>query len=161
MYSLLFVCTANRYRSPIAAAIFQNKLQVIGVLDNWRVDSAGTWTEPGLKVVPRAQEAALSLGLNLDQHQTTLVSEDLLSAYDLIIVMEKGHKEALISDFPDMQERLYLLSEIVEDLAYSIPDPARYPQDAEVITREFIQLIQQGFINICQVVEKLHNKTTR
>ncbi|MGB9521787.1 MAG: low molecular weight phosphatase family protein, partial [Anaerolineales bacterium] len=46
MPSVLFVCTANQCRSPLAQGLFQ--LALNGQLSGWRIDSAGTWAVNGL-----------------------------------------------------------------------------------------------------------------
>ena len=50
MPKVLFVCTANRFRSPLAAAIFKRFLLESQETGRWRVSSAGTWTRSGLPV---------------------------------------------------------------------------------------------------------------
>lgn len=156
MPAVLFVCTANRYRSPIAAAIFQKMLQDEGKVDQWRVDSAGTWTIPGQPVIPLANQAAQKLGLDLSNHKTSLVSREMLSEYDLIVAMESGHKEALSSEFPSERNRLYLLSEIVDDILYDIPDPATTNEDVEDLAEELYGLIQRGYPKIYQLAQAIH-----
>ena len=51
--AILFVCTANQVRSPIAAAIF-NQIQPV----RFKAESAGTWTKSGLELAPFALRAA-------------------------------------------------------------------------------------------------------
>ena len=97
---ILFVCTANRFRSPIAAAYTKRKLQTTDQSADWTVISAGTWTEPGLPAHDKALSAAHALGLDLNSHHTRVVSTAIMATADLIIVMEQGHKEALECEFP-------------------------------------------------------------
>ena len=47
----------------------------------------------------------------------------MLTAFDLILVMEQGHKEALQVEFPAIAQRVFLLSEMVGG-AYDVPDPS-------------------------------------
>src|SRR5512141_235703 len=105
MPSVLFVCTANRFRSPLAAAIFsraleeENNREIASLIHRtgpWKVRSAGTWAIPGQSVIPEAYQAAQKLGLNLADHRAERVSVQLLSAYDLILVMQASQKEALL-----------------------------------------------------------------
>ena len=67
---ILFVCTANRFRSPIAAACTEQKLQKADLANKWTVISAGTWTTEGIPAHPRAVMAAAALGLDLTAHRT-------------------------------------------------------------------------------------------
>ncbi len=91
MPSVLFVCTANRFRSPIAAAWFSRRLQKEVPAQAWSVGSAGTWAEPGLGVVPSSKWMADQLGLDLDAHKAICIDRELLNRYHLILAME-GHR---------------------------------------------------------------------
>jgi len=158
MPSVLFLCTANRFRSPLAAAIFRNKLNEDGQLASWQVGSAGTWTVPGLPAIPLALLAAQQLGLDLNAHASVPVNAQMLAEHDLILVMETGHKEALASEFPFVRKRVYLLSEVVDKVAYDIPDPEQSNEEAGEIARELNDLIQRGYAQICLLAEALHTQ---
>ena len=54
MPTIVFICTANRYRSPLAEACFKSQLDKHSLDDNWEVLSAGTWTEDGLPAMSEA-----------------------------------------------------------------------------------------------------------
>jgi len=113
MPSVLFVCTANRIRSPFAAALFRDKLAERGVaLSDWKIESAGTWTEAGYPAMPPAVDMARRWGLDLGQHRSRPVSWGILRRFNLILVMEQGQKEALQVEFPQISERMALLSEM-------------------------------------------------
>ena len=117
MPSVLFVCTANQTRSPIAAALFASLPAAAG----WRVESAGTWAEEGLPASRAAQRAMQTMGLDISRHRTRCVTGGMLAAFDLIVAMEQGHKEALQAEFPAVAQRVFLLSEMV-GAAYDVPD---------------------------------------
>jgi protein-tyrosine phosphatase len=148
MPTIIFVCTANRYRSPMAAACFRRELQRRGVQERWHVLSAGTWAIDGL---PAAQEAiyqASRMGLHLAEHASQTITAQLVSAADLIIVMEQGHKEALQAEFPASAGKVYLLSEAATGNAYEIRDPAAMVTD-EGVPEQISALIHEGFERIC------------
>jgi protein-tyrosine phosphatase len=117
MPAILFVCTANQFRSPIAEAYFVSKLSSLGNTDSWTVSSAGTWTPLNLPAHPKAVEAAVKLGLDLGAHRTREVTADL--------AMERGHKEALESEFPQIHGKVMVLGNTGNDSEVGIPDPAR------------------------------------
>ena len=155
MPAVLFVCTANRFRSPIAAAAFQKKLRDEGI-EGWQVGCAGTWTDPGLPPARDAVQAARQLGVSLDGHASCLVNAALLSGYDLILVMEMGHKEALESEFPAVHNRVFLLSEVVDGMLYDIPDPALSEESSlQEIANEVCNLVRKGFRSICSQADRL------
>ncbi len=123
MPSVLFVCTANQIRSPFAAALFRRKLEARGLdLTPWRIESAGTWTEEGFPVWPPLRGVARRWNLELDGHRSRPVSWALLRHFDLILVMESGHKEALQVEFPAAAKRIFLLSEM-SGPPFDVSDP--------------------------------------
>ncbi len=124
MPTILFVCTANQFRSPIAAACSMRKLTSMDAADAWTVSSAGTWTPADLPAHPKAMDAAAKLGLDLSAHRTREVDAALLAAADLIVVMEHGHKEALETEFPTVRGRVVLLGFLANIPGSEIPDPA-------------------------------------
>lgn len=157
MPSVLFVCTGNQFRSPIAAAAFQKRLNDAGSAAGWSVSSAGTWTAAGQPPHPAALQAATSCGLSLEGHTARLIEASTLSQSDLILVMEKGQKEAILSEFPNVGQRVFLLSEVVEGVAYDIPDPLGSEDDPpEAIIKEVCNLVQKGFDKICELACRLH-----
>jgi protein-tyrosine-phosphatase len=170
MPSVLFVCTANRFRSPLAAAMFSRALEeennaditsVIRRAGPWRVGSAGTWATPGQPVLPEVVEAAQKLGLNLADHRSERVSGELLSEYDLILVMQAGQKEALLSEFPFLEEYIYLFSHVVERGSYDIPNSFGSEQEVVEVGAEMDELIRRGLRYISVLALALHNQRER
>lgn len=152
--SVLFVCTANRYRSPFAAAVFQKRLETEGVADQWRVDSAGTWAVPNLPAFQDIVQKAQEFGLDLSKHLSREITREMLDEHDVIIVMETGHKEALVTEFPQTKEKIFLLSELADHVAYDVPDPLKNIEEADEIAREIYDLVQRGYADICDAAEK-------
>lgn len=56
MPSVLFVCTANMCRSPMAMVLFRRRLDQAGLASGWRVESAGAWARGFDQVVRLATE---------------------------------------------------------------------------------------------------------
>ena len=159
MPSILFVCTANRFRSPLAAALLQKVLEEECADSNgWTIGSAGTWAEPGQPALPAVLLAARHLGIDLSQHRAHRVSYRMLADHDLILVMQSSHKEALQSEFPDLSERIYLFSNVVERGSYDIPDSYRSEQEVMEIGLELDELIRRGRDRICVLATALFNK---
>lgn len=157
MPSILFVCTANRFRSPLAAAMLRQALQEMGFADYWRVMSAGTWATPGQPALHAVVSAAPRLGIDLSGHASTRVSRQLISEYDLILVMQASHREALLTEFPDLAERIYLFSDVVERRSYDIPDSCESEQNVWDISMELHSLIRNGLDRICMLATHLRD----
>ena len=155
MPSVLFVCTANRFRSPLAEAAFKQCLNDDGCLEDWDVWSAGTWTESGLPPATGALKAARRLGLDIERHRSQSITSDLLLRSDLVIVMQASQQEAILVDFPHVAGKTMLLSEIVEGITYDIPDPIETldGSDQELAT-VICNLVKQGYKQICVMAQK-------
>lgn len=124
MPNVLFVCTANQFRSPVAAACFERKLRAERCAGEWHVGSAGTWTPPNQPAHPRALRAAAARGLDLSAHRTREVDAPTLAAADVIVVMTHNHREALEAEFPAARGKVLLLGELARIPGGEIPDPA-------------------------------------
>ena len=163
MPSVLFVCTANRFRSPLAAACFRKALEEghHETAVSWTVGSAGTWATPGQPVISAVSVAAQKLGIELADHRSARVSRQLLSEYDLILVMQASQQEALQSEFPTLSEHVYLFSNVVERGSYDIPDSFDSEEDVVTLALEMNGLIRRGLKYICVLATALHNKQDR
>jgi len=150
MPSILFVCLANRFRSPLAAAFFCKYLEKVPDQSNWLVGSAGTWAQAGLPPDARALQDARDWGLDIKSHRSRQVNSVLLSQSNLVLVMEAGQKEALQVEFPKESKKVFLLTEVAGGVPYDIPDPFG-PDGAthQEIANELEGLIKTGFEKIC------------
>ena len=92
---LLFVCTGNTCRSPMAEALAR---KVLG--DNFEVGSAGIAAWEGARATPEATMAMQEKGLDLSGHTARPVSAELLQEYDWIIPMTRAQEELLRKQFP-------------------------------------------------------------
>ena len=158
MPSILFVCTANRFRSPIAALYFARKVVCHGNDAQFRVSSAGTWTTPDQPVTSDALQIASKYELNLNFHKSRPITKGILSSADLIIVMEAGHRESLSHEFPAVQKRIYLLSEVTGQTPFDIPDPYNCDESPNRIAGEIIDLIDAGYDQIIERAWKMAQK---
>ena len=157
MPSILFVCTANRFRSPLAAAIFRKHLHELGIGDAWVVGSAGTWTATGQLVIPEVASLAPRFNLDLSNHRSARISRKLLSNYDLVIVMQASQKEALLTEYPELHDRVQLLSNITERRSYDITDTVTSEREMMDIISELDSLLRRGLESICVMATYLHN----
>ena len=112
MPSILFVCSANQCRSPMAEVLFRRLLEEKGEADEWRVESAGVWAYDGARATTNAQKVMAKRGLDLSRHLSQPASSTLLKQFDLTLVMEQEHKMALQDQNPQLADRIYLMREI-------------------------------------------------
>ncbi len=92
---LLFVCTGNTCRSPMAEAIAR-RLGAERGLEDFSVASAGTSAWEGAPASDGALLVALEHGLDLNAHRAQVLSRDLVAAADLILVMSPHHRERAV-----------------------------------------------------------------
>jgi protein-tyrosine phosphatase len=158
MPSILFVCTANQFRSPIAAASLRQVLKREYPGDDWVVESAGIWAKAGLPAPIFTLKISHKLGLpELDGHITRQVDKKLLDHFDLIIAMETSHKESITREFPTTRSRVYLLSEITDGVPYNIADPTDFDINPDQVATELQVLIKKGANRIFQLAQWLHH----
>jgi protein-tyrosine phosphatase len=151
MSSILFVCTANRFRSPIAAIAFARQVVKRGDDHHISISSAGTWTVTDLPATPDALKQAKKYHLNLSFHKSRLISQEILSEADLVLVMDANHKEGITHEFPDVADKVYLLAEVTNGVSYDIPDPYSTDESPAVVAKEIVELIDRGYEKILQL----------
>lgn len=111
MPHILFICTANICRSPVAEGILRQRFQEDRLVD-WKVSSAGTWAQLRRGAASTSIALMAERGIDISGHRAREVSTEALEEADLILCMEAGHAEALRVEFPEAAERIYLLSEM-------------------------------------------------
>jgi protein-tyrosine phosphatase len=113
---ILFVCTGNTCRSPMAEVLCEQMLakhldcsvQDLETL-GYVVLSAGLSAMDNQPATSEAREAVRQRGLSLEEHQSQRITETLARYADMIFVMTCGHREALLSQWPNIDTRLNIL----------------------------------------------------
>lgn len=114
---VLFVCSANVCRSPMAAAWFRKRAASAG-LGHVVVDSAGILGLEGWEAAPEVVSLLRPLGCDLLAHRSRGIRPSDLASADLVLGMELAHLEALHARFPACDDRVLLLRAFEEG-----PDP--------------------------------------
>lgn len=120
---------------------------------SWRIESAGTWAVEGDPAANRARYVMQARGLSLNEHSSRVVTRSMLRQFNLILTMERGQKEALQAEFPEVARRVYRLGDVA-----SVNEDVRDPVggmtvDFEDTALELERLIDLGFERICQLAQ--------
>jgi len=108
LYNILFVCIGNICRSPFAQGLFTKLVRQKGHI-NFRAESAGLLALPGNSVTFLAQKVAAEYGVDLSGHRAKRLSQELVARFELILVMEKSHKDELLAEFPEAGDKTFLI----------------------------------------------------
>jgi len=128
-HSILFVCTANQCRSPLAEVTFCQFLKDKGEKEeDWKIASAGVYAVPNFPATSSARQIAAEMGLDLSSHQAQPITKNLIGSFALVLTMEKLHRLELHQMFPSFANKILMLSETC-GLEKDIEDPFGFSLD--------------------------------
>jgi protein-tyrosine phosphatase len=114
---IVFVCTGNTCRSPMAEVLFKKRLAdrlacTAGELPErgFVVHSAGLAAMMGEAAAPEAADVVQAYGADLSAHVSRPVTADLIDGADLVLAMTQGHVRLLSAYFPELGPRIKLLA---------------------------------------------------
>jgi protein-tyrosine phosphatase len=127
---IMFVCTGNTCRSPMAEAIARkliadklgcrpDQLEDHGVI----VQSAGLSAMGGGPAASEAMDVVASMGLDLSAHESQPLTGQMVRYADMIFPMTRSHRQAILSQWPDAASRTELLAVDQSDVADPIGGP--------------------------------------
>ncbi len=132
---ILFVCTGNSCRSPMAEALFRARS---GPDFGWTAASAGVSAWPGMPASAEAVEALRELGIDHRDHRSRPVDPGEVARAELIVAMTEGHRRELVRRFPEASDRIVTLTSFGSGPARDIGDPVGLSLDAYRRCRDLI-----------------------
>lgn len=130
----------------MAAALLKEAFDSHGI-DGVNIDSAGLWVVPGSTVSYNSVKALAARGIDISGHRPKMLDSELVRRADLILTMTRGHKEDIISLFPDAADKVFTIREYAYGqvgIAGDVYDPYGGPLSVyEQTAAELTELAQQ------------------
>ena len=134
---LVFVCTANTCRSPMAEVVLRARVKP----EEWDVCSAGVYACDGAPASLSSIRAVQALGLDLSAHRSQRLTSHLVDRADLIVPMTRNHFWDITQLFPDSCGKVLMLGSFLvgeREEPVNVDDPYGSDQAAYNATRDII-----------------------
>ena len=148
MKEVLFVCTGNICRSPIAEGLFR---ELVHKNPDIEVSSAGISAYEGQGPSDHSVEVLHDQGIDITAQRSQALTPEIVDKAAFIVGMTRGHRDVIRSYFPASAEKLFVLREFVsgmdmDSLDIDVPDPIGMGKTDYERTRNLIQEAMSGLL---------------
>ena len=151
MKTILFLCTGNVCRSPMAEGLFRHAVKGRG---EFRILSAGLGAMDGQSPTNHSVQAMREIGIDISHQRSRALTAELVRSADLILGMTHSHTDTVALLYPSAAEKTFLLREFDETLEpyeKDISDPIGSPYHIYVECRD---QIEQGIVTLLKFMEQ-------
>ncbi|MCP5094882.1 MAG: low molecular weight protein arginine phosphatase [Chloroflexi bacterium] len=160
MPQVLFVCSGNTCRSPVAMAVLRERLHARGI-DDWLISSAGIRANAGDTAAQFSIKLMKERGIDLALHRSHVLNFEGVTSAHLILCMSQGHVHDICEQFPEQCNKTHKLSEMIGK-QFDISDPyGGSLVDYHDMIFEVSRIIDEGFEKIVQLATFNANRLTR
>jgi protein-tyrosine-phosphatase len=138
-YKVMFVCTGNTCRSPMAEGGLKKLLEKQNI-DYIEVYSSGTSAALGFPPTEYAQEAARIWDADISQQRSQPLILDLIERADLILAMATSHCQEVLRHSPEAESKTFMLK--------NFPEPGCFGEDIDDPIGGSLDLYNQTFVEI-------------
>ena len=125
---ILFICTGNTCRSPMAEGYFKFLINRDGA-DDIEVSSAGTFAGDGEPASSNSLLSMRKLGIDISNHKSTALTRALLDSAEIIVTMTESHRTHVGSLSPKALAKTRVMGELSRDKK-DVSDP--FGGDADI-----------------------------
>jgi len=135
---VLFVCTGNVCRSPMAEGFLRQMAKEAGA--EIEVGSAGLGAMEDMTPSRHSVTAMKEEGIDISRQRSRMLTPEMVEDYTHIFGLGSGHAETIRGYFPEAQEKTFVLREFIADgLDLEVPDPIGGDLDEYRLTRNLIK----------------------
>ncbi len=136
--NILLVCTGNTCRSPMAQGILEKILKQLKAENQFSVTSAGITAFPGSGASKEAIKALESRNINISNHCSQYLREELAEDAYIILTMTREHARIIKINLPAMRDKVHDIMSFVGEEG-DIIDPYGMPLDVYQHTAEKLE----------------------